>query len=791
MIVGIGMMCRNDILFLDCSVFPIKSTGGRFQWPSIHWFQRKAIHPTKPEPDERWSALGCSYVEHHLTVAQLRDVYSDSYIDADFPERSDGLSTVEARKRLRDGGANVIEPPKEISNFVLFARQFLYKFWLLLLGAAVLSIATYLIHLAHGNHDPLNLYCTIILIAIVFIMSFLSFYQEKKARKVLSDFKLLLPASCVVLRDCEERQIASEQLVVGDLVMISAGARIPADLRIIQSNGLKLETSAVLGGIADLRRHVGTTRSKLQTEINQFVQFISILALCMALFFFLVGCFVARFENILDHFITGFLVIIVANVPQGLPAMVMSQLAIIARRMANKNVFIKKLDIIDELGAATVVATDKTGTITQNLMVLTDIWYNRRHYTGHCDITNAGRSAMRQTAVCDELERPLPDILTVMSVCNRAQFERVRKSMRRVWTQRALQKASNERQIPTLTKKFIVIIGDVKFGEERDAVRERWVHEEGKMLEIENCGRELSEDSWERNDISGSPSDVALLRYVEMSASVEGIRQRYHVVFDMPFNSVRRFQLIVARCLAEPQKPCELPPPVDGSSIFAIMIKGAPEVVLHKCQYIQINEELLEINDDLISDCQLHVKAAWEHYGNEGRRVIAFAWKHFSAATNRRFSAYDGELPQTGLIFLGMAAIMDPPRSERKCKQFLCRDDAAAAIKQCKDAGVKVYMITGDHPTTAMAIAHQIGLIGITPNDQRVEASGHQEVKVSVLEGREVNWAVAKGEDLAAMSSEQWNQLLAHNYIVFARFPGVFNRCGKINLLLGARNQYD
>lgn len=76
-------------------------------------------------------------------------------------------------------------------------------------------------------------------------------------------------------------------------------------------------------------------------------------------------------------------------------------------------------------------------------------------------------------------------------------------------------------------------------------------------------------------------------------------------MFDMPFNSVRRFQLIVARCLAEPQKPCELPPPVDGSSIFAIMIKGAPEVVLHKCQYIQINEELLEINDDLISDCQV------------------------------------------------------------------------------------------------------------------------------------------------------------------------------------------
>ncbi|VDM29527.1 unnamed protein product [Toxocara canis] len=148
----------------------------------------------------------------------------------------------------------------------------------------------------------------------------------------------------------------------------------------------------------------------------------------------------------------------------------------------------------------------------------------------------------------------------------------------------------------------------------------------------------------------------------------------------MPFNSVRRFQLIVARCLAEPQPPCDLPPPADGQCVFAVMIKGAPEVVLRKCKYIQINEELLDVNEELVSDCQ----AAWEHYGNEGRRVIGFAWKHFIAATDTRFNVYDGELPQSELVFLGMAAIMDPPR-----------DDAAMAIKQCKDAGVKVYMITG------------------------------------------------------------------------------------------------
>ncbi|VDN87275.1 unnamed protein product [Brugia pahangi] len=127
----------------------------------------------------------------------------------------------------------------------------------------------------------------------------------------------------------------------------------------------------VLGYIINIRQQVSKTRSKLKMEIDEFVNFISILALIMATVFFMFGSIINNFQNVLDHFIIGFLIIIVANVPQGLPAMVISQLAIIGRRLASKNVYIKKLDIIDELGATTVVATDKTGTLTQNMMDIT------------------------------------------------------------------------------------------------------------------------------------------------------------------------------------------------------------------------------------------------------------------------------------------------------------------------------------------------------------------------------------------------------------------------------------
>lgn len=98
--------------------------------------------------------------------------------------------------------------------------------------------------------------------------------------------------------------------------------------------------------------------------------------------------FVFRFENVLDHFIVGFLVIIVAIVPQGLPSMVTSQLTIVAKKMGEKNVFIKKLDVIDELGAATVIAADKTGTLTQNMMIVTNLWYNKRHHIGKCSFNH-------------------------------------------------------------------------------------------------------------------------------------------------------------------------------------------------------------------------------------------------------------------------------------------------------------------------------------------------------------------------------------------------------------------
>ncbi|EJD74746.1 cation transporting ATPase [Loa loa] len=782
-----------------------------FKW--WHFFNRQKLIKPKDRnhrEQECRDNLVESFVEHHLTVEQIKDIYIDSNIHSEYPEQSDGLSSIEARKRLRDGGANFIECPRKISNVKLFLRQFLYRLWLLLLCAAMLSLATYIIHLMHGNNEPINLYCTLILVLIVILMCFVTFYQEKQTLQVTNDLKAVLPTSCIVIRDCKKQQVPEEELVTGDLVVITAGAIIPADMRILQSNGLKIETSAitgdkeaydytheavatypsvfdarnvafkgsfclegdgigivvrtgkytVLGYIINIRQQVNKTRSKLKMEIDEFVNFISVLALIMASVFFMFGSIINNFQNVLDHFIIGFLIIIVANVPQGLPAMVISQLAIIGRRLASKNVYIKKLDIIDELGATTVVATDKTGTLTQNVMVLTDLWYNRKYQQpsrNYMDNQSVLDSSNCSKPVC---EQPLSDMFVVMSVCNRAHFECIHKSKHLASEKEAPTKVSAEMlNMGQVNKRFTVlnsVTGKPRmvFAMQNNAIETKDVC---KTDDIQETSKVQCQDGdiFEHNHIYGSPSDVALLRYVEMFSSVEKIRMNYITTLDMPFNAVRRYHLVIARDIAELSEMGKSEQTVnqsnDSGGVFLMMIKGAPEVVLKYCNYLQVDNKCLPINRELRQECQ----TAWEYFGNEGKRVFAFAIKRFFISDiNTKFTSSDIVLEN--LTFLGMAALIDPPR-----------DDAANAIKQCKEAGIKVYMITGDHPTTAVAVARKIGLIGT--DDEMLESSGRDHLKISVIDDKQRNWRIAIGDDLDRLDESGWNELLKKKYIVFAR----------------------
>uniref|UniRef100_A0A914HDA1 Cation-transporting P-type ATPase N-terminal domain-containing protein n=1 Tax=Globodera rostochiensis TaxID=31243 RepID=A0A914HDA1_GLORO len=775
-------------------------------------FGRKKVWPAKDAAESRLrDSLSSSYVEHHLALDELRDVHPDSFIDVNSPEKSDGLSSEEAKKRLLDGGANVLAPPKRISNLKLFAKQFLYKFWLLLMGAALCTIFAYLIHLYHGTDELLNLYCAFILIVIVVVMSFMSFWQERKAIQVLYDLALHMPSNCSVIRDCEEKSLQADKLVVGDVIIIRSGQQVPADIRILQSNGVKIEASAItgepqpvdythepaaahislfdarnvalrgcyctegeavglvirtgkytmLGNFTHLQSTVKLTETLLQKEIAKFVQFISIIALSMGVIFFLIGCIVTKTSGDV-------------NLPNGH----------YRPQIGQKECVHQELDVIDELGAATVIAADKTGTLTQNLMILTDMWYNRRYFSVHGELKQAHIKMLKHSAQRKELEKPLPELLSVMCMCNKAHFERTRRSLRRVSTQRALERELREFKIASRQTKTFTVVN--QSGHESVCVPS---NNNLSQMEASMTGDGQIDDPerWptprkRTNDLIGSPSEVALLRYVEIVASVEGIRNRYKICVEIPFNSVRRWQLVVVRCLANisgqsqpkdtktglkfgefltpsssfersfDEKAAKKEADMAGESEFVVMIKGAPEVILSRCSEVAMADGLQLITEEFRNECQI----AWDHFGSEGRRVFAFAKKSFRASQDTKFTAQSDNYPQEGLTFLGMAAIMDPPRNE-----------TAAAIQQCKDAGIKVFMITGDHPTAASAVASQIGLFG--QQNDTVKSRGNHQVKLSLDLSTKVDWAIVLGESLAQMSPGEWDRLLAHRYIVFAR----------------------
>ncbi|KAF8367537.1 catp-1 [Pristionchus pacificus] len=787
---------------------------------------KKKVRPTLDNDDnDTKKAIAASFVEHHLTIDQLTHVFPDSFIDSSFPERSDGLSSEEARIRLADGGKNIIEAPKtKKSLFKLFLAQYHIKFWFLLIGASILSIATYFVHLTRGYNEPLNLYCAGILILVVVFMATLSFWQEHRAIQTIQSFKKYLPVNAIVIRDAEEKEISVEELVVGDLVVIRAGYRIPADMRLLKAKSLRVDASeisgshdsvacsaepvashisvfdstnvlfkgsyctegegvgivlktgkfTVLGAIAQIHHDIPLPESKLQKELRSFANFITLLAIGMATVVFLIGCFVAKFENVLDHFVVGFLVIIVANVPQGLPATVMSQLRINARRMAAKNVYIKKLDLIDELGATTVICSDKTGTLTMNQMIVTDLWYNRKLISGsHQRNVNPHMRTLKSRT--STLEAPLPDILTVMSVCNDAQMESSKKGGRRISALRAMQREASEKSVMRqVTKNFTVRsvsnstlprnLSSTTMTSEARVVDDDMEKNRSTSSPTENGKKSAKgvmaamKKKKKRDEILGLACDVALARYVEGHSTVEGIRARYEVVYEVAFNSVRRWQLVIAKCVAEQQGGVsdELPAPTENESRYVLMIKGAPEVIIDRCSTLQMNgEDPIEMTDQY----RLETQIAWESLGNEGRRVIAFAHRHFNGERNAKFDKESVEkFVEKGLIFLGMAAIMDPPRPE-----------TAAAIQQCKEAGIKVFVITGDHPTTAKALAQQIGLINDgEPSPQNSLASFDKSHK-NVYEKRRRDWTIVSGSELNNYKEEDWDALLKYPYIVFAR----------------------
>ena len=543
-----------------------------------------------------------------------------------------GITTVEAQKLQHDHGFNVIQDQRKISWIKKFIEQISSFLIILLLIAAALSFVI-------GEVIDGSLIAIIILINAGFGM-----YQEFKAEKAVAALKHLTVSTIRVIRDGKEQEIDSKHLVPGDLIIIEEGVKIPADAKIINSHNLEANEASLTGESFPVVKNkddmlfMGTIVSKgrakaivtaigMQTKFGKIAEKLSTveelhtplqkklahLTEIVGLAGIIISFVVFALSTIQGHgTFPSFLLAIslaVAIVPESLPAVMTVILSVGVKHMANRHVIIRKLAAIEALGNTTLIATDKTGTLTENKMSVKELWVD-----GHMCATD------------------------------------------------------QHCEIKSKAEQLLLINGVL-------------------------CSTASLVDTHGGTEVLGDPTEGALLMLAcEKKINDHELRESWELVDEISFDSVKkRMTVMVKNNTAR-----------DDIKIFS---KGAPESILHISSHILIDGTVLKMTDDR----REKINKVLQEWTKHGLRVLAFAYQdnvhhahifHTLQKVQQPEYEENGDLQNNGLVFLGLAALHDPPRHE-----------VVLALERAALAGIKVVMITGDNEQTAESVGTSIGLV--------------------------------------------------------------------------------
>ncbi len=601
-----------------------------------------------------------------------------------------GLSESEARKRLHKFGLNQFEEKKKISPWTIFFNQFKSLLIIILIIASVISF------LIESVVDAA------VILIIVILNAVLGFRQEYKAEKAMDALKKLAAPMTLVIRDGKKKEIESRYLVPGDVVVLEEGAKVPADMRLIEIASLRVDEAsltgestpvskelnvfkrdveiaerknmAFMGTVVTTGRAMGVvTGTGMKTEMGKIAEMIQVqeekttplqhklavfsknlgvLILVICAIITIVG--ILKGEEVLSMFITG-VALAVAAIPEGLPAVVTITLAFGLQRMAKNNAIVRKLSAVETLGCTTVICSDKTGTLTRNEMVVENIYYDGKTI----QVTGEGYKPQGDFLLNKKKINPLKDkglslLLKIGGLCNNAE----------------LQKSSGE---------------------------------------------------W---NIIGDPTEGALV-VAAHKAGLAAELGRYRRKKEIPFSSERKMMTTVN--LTPGGKQC-------------VYTKGATETMLNLCTKIYRNGKISRITPRDKKD----ILNANHMMTEKALRVLAMGFKKVQGKD------ISEKKLESDLVFMGLAGMMDLPREEVK------KD-----IAICKNAGIGVIMITGDHRNTAVAIARDIGIL---------EAG---------KKGR-----VLTGAELDSMGDKEFSKI-AENVCVYARV----NPIHKVRILEALKNK--
>ncbi|KAI0345042.1 aminophospholipid-transporting P-type ATPase [Trametopsis cervina] len=670
---------------------------------------------TKHKPGQPSELDKVDLTEHALDFTELPKVL-DTHIDTKDPGGSIGLTNEEAKSRLARDGPNVLTPPKKKSALRKYIDCLMTMFNILLIIAGVLE---YVLLGIDFKDSFANTYLGGILIAVAFLNAFIEFYQLQKSEAILASFLAMIPPSCRVVRDATLTSIPAADLVKGDVVLVRVGDKTPADLILFAATDLKVDNSSLtgesepqerfhkpdgahvrpveaenllfnstlvvngegwgivvrtgdhtlIGQIAALTGGESGNESPLSKEIGHFVMMVSVIAILFAIVFFVVGITTA-YKGKATQTVTFAVSILVAFVPEGLPSVVTLLLSIAAKRMAAQNVLVKDLQGVETLGSLTLLATDKTGTLTRNQMTVTNIWSGEKMYSAFQSNNDSADTSSFS------IDAPgMRETVDIAALNSRIKFDRT----------------------------------DVPF---------------------------------EQRAILGDATETGLIRFAGRYLSDFDAHTKQHPkVFEIPFNSTNKWALVI---LEKPHKNGEL----------TAYIKGAPERVLAKCTTYLKDGVALPITDAFRNEYDL----AYNYMASRGHRVIACAQRLLAEPEyhlSTPFSKNDGAYPSTEYCFVSLTSLEDPPKH-----------GVREAIGTLRLAGIKVMMVTGDHPKTAEAIARKINLI---LGDTRETLASKTGRPIEEIYEDEVDAVVVHGDDIDTLQGWQWDQIFSKQEIVFAR----------------------
>jgi Ca2+-transporting ATPase len=587
------------------------------------------------------------------TEEDLSEEPAEKLLDSLGTDQAAGLSSSEAANRLEKEGVNELEREKSIDFLSLLIDQFKSSVVILLLVAAIISFAM---------KEYLQ---TAGIVAALIINAAIGFLTEYRAQLSLASLARLAGATVRVRREGGELELPVRELVRGDIVLLEAGNRVPADARILESAALSVDESQLtgesvsvwksaagqtaesrvvfqgssvqsgraigaviatgahtrMGKLGRMLEEVAAGETPLTKSLNTLGHQLTFLVVGLSAFF---GCLGIWRHSSLERMVETSIALAVAAIPEGLPVIATLALAAGIRRMVLAKALVRRLPAVETLGCTTVICTDKTGTLTENKMLVTDIVLDH----GHMELSGrgyepAGELTNKDTTI-EINDRWMHDLLLAICLCNDARLEN---------------------------------------------------HEDG--------------EGWH---IHGDPTEGSLITAaLKLGVSDAKSRLDFPRVAEIPFDLSRKRMTTVHAIEG------------DGCVLF---LKGAPESVLPICHRVRSKDGDIEFSSD---------RKEWftgknHELAGRGLRVLAVATRKVEKLPDN----LEVEYLERELILLGLVAMSDRPK-----------ESVEAAIRTCQDAGVRVVMLTGDQPETAKAVASELGIIS-PATEKRAIISGDE-----------------------------------------------------------------